>query len=82
MEEFEYNRFDLFHLTGSKVSFYTALLVFGPSNSCGKKKSHTICRAKFLLKVDFNCSEGGYPLKFPPLMEHSLVVKFSSLNFI
>ena len=71
MEEFEYNRFDLFYLTGSKVSFPPALLTFGPSNSCGKKKSGTICMAKFLLKVDFNCSEGGYPLKFPPLLAHS-----------
>ena len=62
MEEFEYNRFDLFYLTGSKVSFSPALLTFGPSNSCGKKKSGTICMAKFLLKVDFNCSEGGSPL--------------------
>ena len=62
-EEFEYNRFDLFHLSGSRVSFFPALLTFGPSNSCSKKKSHTICMEKFLLKVDLNCSEGGYPLK-------------------
>ena len=71
MEKFEYNRFDLFHLTGSRVSFFPALLTFGPSNSCGEKKSRTICMAKFLLKVDFSCSEGGYPLKFPPLMVYS-----------
>ena len=71
MEEIEYNQFDLFYLTGSKVSFFSALLTFGPSNSCGKKKSRTICMTKFLLKDDFNCSEGGYPWKFPPLMAHS-----------
>ena len=38
MEEFEYNRFYLFYLTGSKVSFFPALLTFGPSNSCAEKK--------------------------------------------
>ena len=62
MEEFEYKRFDLFYLTGYKVSFFAALLTFGPYNCCGKKKSRTIFMAKFLLKVDFNCSEGGSPL--------------------
>ena len=70
-KEIEYNWFNLFHSTGSRVSFFPALLTFGPSNSCSKKKSHTICMEKFLLKVDLNCSEGGYPLKFPPLMAYS-----------
>ena len=59
MEEFEYNRFDLFYLTGSKVSFFPALLTFGPSNCCDKKKSRTICMAKFLLKVDFKTASRG-----------------------
>ena len=68
VEEFEYNRFDLFYLTGSKVNFFPALLTFGSFNSCRKKKSSM---AKFFLKVDFNCNEGGFPLKFPPLMAHS-----------
>ena len=62
-KKIEYNWFNLFHSTGSRVSFFPALLTFGPSNSCSKKKSHTICMEKFLLKVDLNCSEGGYPLK-------------------
>ena len=71
MEEIEYNWFNLFHFTGTRVSFFPALLTFGPSNSCSKKKSRTICMANFLLKVDPNCSEGGYPLEFPPLMAYS-----------
>ena len=71
MEEIEYHWFNLFHLTGTRVSFFPALLTFGPSNSCSKKKSRTICMAKFLFKVDLNCSEGGYPLEFPPLMAYS-----------
>ena len=71
MEEIEYNWFNLFRLTGSRVSFVLALPTLGPSNSCSKKKSRTICMAKFLLKVNLNRSEGGYPLKFPPLMAHS-----------
>ena len=39
MEEFEYNRFDLFDLTGSRVSFFPALLTSGPSNFHLKRKA-------------------------------------------
>ena len=38
--------------------------------------------AKFLLKVDLYCSKRGDPLKFPPLIAYSKVVKFSALNII
>ena len=48
MEEIEYHWFNLFHLTGTRVSFFPALLTFGPSNSCSKKKSRTICMAKLV----------------------------------
>ena len=80
-KEIEYNWFNLFHSTGSGASFFPTLLTFGPSNSCSEKKSHTICMAKFLfLFIDLNCSEGGYPLKFPPLMAITLENKQLSIQ--
>ena len=52
MEEFEYNWFDLFHLTVSRVSFFPALHTSGPSNSCGKKKVDLILFTYLYLYMD------------------------------
>ena len=52
MEEFEYNWLDLFDLTGSRVSFFPALLTSGPSNSCGKKNVDLILFIYLYLYMD------------------------------